>query len=392
MRKHRDPLPESLKELNALLRAGRLFDVQEWISSGRRFRLPEGNFSNSPLRVALQTRFHSLVEVILQAGVDQEEKDDALRRAVGNRRLDLVELLAKYGADSRDITFDEVICTRTPPLIRWFIDHGIDLETGYPIAEAFRYRHQEFLGIYMGLRDRIPTARKQAAMALRCHCKAGNMKWVSLLLWAGADPRERVPDLEDSPLDESVGTALEDAVAYSKIEVIRKIKIDPEKDDLTDLLGHCWSCDEPEIVRMLLELGADPNGGSGETAPMELLVSNFVWSLDGALYRRNPDRAVECIEVAASFGGRWKPEKSYSFRYFRRAIGQTKPYSIIQYLQRIVKSGAIEQDIFCELMKTPRMKEVLKGGTPGSVFLREFAGHDKIGTRKTRKSRKAESS
>lgn len=387
MPKHRDAIPEDLKELIALCRAGRLFDVQEWIASGRRFRLPEGHFLTSPLRAALETGFHSMVEVLLRAGVDQEEKDDALRRAVWDRRLDLVELLVKYGGDHRDVTFDEVICTRSPPLIRWFIDRGIDLETGYPIAEAFRYRHREFLGIFMCLRDQVPTARQQAAMALRFHCRAGNMKWVSLLLWAGADPRARVPDLESSPAEEFTGTALEDAVSHNRIEVIRKIKIDPQKDDVTDLVSQCWMCDNPEIVRMLLELGADPNRGSGERAPMEALVRNFEWSIEGSFWRHDPDATVQCIEVAASFGGRWKPSDSHSLRYFRRAISRAEPYSAMPRLQRIVKSGAIEKDVFCEVMKTPRMKELLNSGAPGTVFLREFAGLGEKIVRKPRRKR-----
>ena len=34
MAKHRDPLPDDLKELIALCRDGKLFAVQDWIASG----------------------------------------------------------------------------------------------------------------------------------------------------------------------------------------------------------------------------------------------------------------------------------------------------------------------------------------------------------------------
>jgi len=33
-------------------------------------------------------------------------------------------------------------------------------------------------------------------MALRQFCNDGNLKWVSLLIWAGANPRSRGPTLE----------------------------------------------------------------------------------------------------------------------------------------------------------------------------------------------------
>jgi hypothetical protein len=38
-------------------------------------------------------------------------------------------------------------------------------------------------------------------MALRHHCEEGNFKWVSLLLWAGADPSAKGPDSHDEDPD-----------------------------------------------------------------------------------------------------------------------------------------------------------------------------------------------
>ena len=95
-----------------------------------------------------------------------------------------------------------------PAITRWFLNRGLDLEEGFPIARAFQDRHRDFLGIYMDVRDTVPSARMQAAMALRYHVREGNLKWVSLLLWAGADPRLAVPDLERKPAKEFMGTAL----------------------------------------------------------------------------------------------------------------------------------------------------------------------------------------
>ena len=80
--KKRDPLPNDLKEFVALCRSGKLFAVQQWINSGKSCRCPAGNFGSRPLRVAMEKGFHSLVEVLLRTGVDQDEKDRALSYAV----------------------------------------------------------------------------------------------------------------------------------------------------------------------------------------------------------------------------------------------------------------------------------------------------------------------
>jgi ankyrin repeat protein len=79
----------------------------------------------------------------------------------------------------------------------------------------------------MDLRDRVPSARRQAAMALRVHAREGNLKWVSLLLWAGADPRLRVAIRNErepgTETEEDGGTALEDAVIYGQAEAIKNL-------------------------------------------------------------------------------------------------------------------------------------------------------------------------
>ena len=108
------------------------------------------------------------------------------------------------------------------------------------------------------------------------------IQWVSLLLWAGADPRWIVPDLEYDPPNENLGSALEDAVKYSRIEIVKKIGIDPARDNPSALLGECWMCRSPELVRLLIEAGADPNSQEGEWNAMQSLVRNFEWSLDSS--------------------------------------------------------------------------------------------------------------
>jgi hypothetical protein len=325
-----------------------------------------------------------MVEVLLRSKlVDEDELNWGMCEAASMRRLDLIELLADHGADPKELSFcDDVLGTRHPSIIRWFVERGADLESGNPIATAFKCRHREFLGIYMGLRDTVPSARRQAAMALRYHAGEGNLKWVSLLLWAGADPRLPVPDIdrqeregiEEEPDDWR--SALVEAIWRGRLDIVKKIGLKPDIDDFSAFLAEAGFSCQPEIVRMLLEAGADPNRGEGWHNPMRNLVNALRWELNPVFRRGEPDRVLDCLEMAAERGGRWRPSKDEGLSSLRRAISKyftTSEWQTISTLKRLVRSGAIEQETFRELMRTPRMREVLKCSSSGVEELRGLA-------------------
>jgi len=75
------------KHLLQMCKAGRLLDVQDWINSGKSLCVPS-DFRTTPLKVALDTGFHSLVELLVRNEASQEIKNRALRKAVAQKRLD----------------------------------------------------------------------------------------------------------------------------------------------------------------------------------------------------------------------------------------------------------------------------------------------------------------
>ena len=69
------------KELIRLCESGRLYEVEAWLAAGRSLTTPK-EVRKTPLRVAISTGFHSLVELLLRHELRQGEKDDALRHAL----------------------------------------------------------------------------------------------------------------------------------------------------------------------------------------------------------------------------------------------------------------------------------------------------------------------
>lgn len=88
-----------------------------------------------------------------------------------------------------------------PNVIRYFLDRGADFVTGYPFAFAFGEKIRTSLGPWKECKQKYPhlaaQLQEQADRALRHFCFEGDLKWVSLLLWAGANPRSKGPTLHD---------------------------------------------------------------------------------------------------------------------------------------------------------------------------------------------------
>lgn len=195
------------KELLRLCKEGRLFDVQNWIASGKSLGVPS-ELRTTPLKVALDTGFHSLVEVLVQNEPNQALKNQALWHSVFLKRLDFIQLLVSHGADLSSVPFIEVLRIWDPTIIRFFLDHGADFIAGSPFAVAFGERIRTAIGAWRACRERHPEVasqlQEQADRTLRHFCEKEDLKWVSLLLWAGADPRSSGPSLDyDGGLDDS---------------------------------------------------------------------------------------------------------------------------------------------------------------------------------------------
>ena len=77
------------KDLLRFCKTGRLFDVRDWIESGRSLCVPEES-KTTPLEVALNSGFHSLVELLLQNEENRQLKNRALQRALSLKHQNLI--------------------------------------------------------------------------------------------------------------------------------------------------------------------------------------------------------------------------------------------------------------------------------------------------------------
>jgi hypothetical protein len=118
--------PNRAKELLDLCRSGKLYEVEEWIAAGEPLLVPHES-KKTPLQIAVDNGFHSLVLLLARNETNQKVKNDALAEATKLRRLELVQLLLAHGAEINGVPFADVLRTWEPALIRLFLDSGADV-------------------------------------------------------------------------------------------------------------------------------------------------------------------------------------------------------------------------------------------------------------------------
>src|SRR6266849_6263838 len=106
----------------------------------------------SLVQVAVQTGFHSLIELIAKHENNQSSKNAALADAVSLHRLDFIELLVENGAEVKSVPFSDVLLEWNPHIFRFFLERGADAVKGSPFAVAFTNKIRTALGPFVELK------------------------------------------------------------------------------------------------------------------------------------------------------------------------------------------------------------------------------------------------
>jgi hypothetical protein len=264
--------------------------------------------------------------------------------------------------------FSDVLLTWEPALIRLFLDRGADAVTGCPFAIAFGAKVRTALRPFVEYRKFHPEHSKelqsQVDRALRHFAREGDLKWVSLLIWAGGDPRNSVPRLYDRDDPDLYGTAMEDAAASGHLEVLKRLKPISSRDDLVELLDWAAFGPHQDTIRYLLDLGAHPNNkANGGSAALDRCLWNFQfesirWThYGGKISKWQIGRSLESIQVLAEHRAEWRPNGSSEMNSVRRLLLNCEPDVTIELLKILTEHKACSEDTLRSLFSSSRMQE-----------------------------------
>ena len=376
---------DEIKPLIDMCRAGKLFAVQEWIAEGKRVNPPpfprRSNHARAPLDIAVESGFHSLAEVLLKGGaaIDLDGWNGTMARALRARRFDIIQLLVEHGYDPKQIDMKDVFNTWDPAMMEYFIDKGADVETGNPLAWSFCHRIHTALRVFKRYQERFPSFPEQANIALRYHCKEGNVKWVSLLLWAGADPFApglSSPDEVRDSYDEGL-SALGFAVLYEHFDIfkLKQVKLDPNHPRIRDVLKYADRGEGIDLIKQLLEKGLNSNdqenGGCSIIqrllCGLEVDFSSYIWHERNGRDKIDSTTArdkIKAIHLLAKHGARWKPKDKDDIKHARRSLLKLKPDYTIEFAWIMSKYTSCAKECIQDLIATPSMKAHLSRNRP----------------------------
>ena len=375
---------EEIVPLIDLCKKGRLFEVQNWIAEGKPVNLPcddpKGRRLHSPLEIAIDMGFHSLVAVLLDGGAIQEPDGwgSPIHMAIRQKRRDLIELLVAHGLNMAEVDMREVFETWEPALMEYFINQGADPESGNPLAAALCDRIRTALNIYKKYKDRFPSFQEQANIALRHHSIEGNLKWVSLMLWAGADPYAPGTSSWDEQPDEGYEgySAVRNAAVYDKAEVfdlLTKKGFDPARPELIEIMHYAFSDQNVAMIVKLLDRGVDLTAHAKEAADaLNSHLSSLPYT--GSFYNSGPesrrdidnDRArnhMKALHILAKNGARWMPTAN-NIASARRSLLKMKSGYAMEFIWIMSKYKACKRSDLEELLRTGSIRGHLGMHTP----------------------------
>jgi ankyrin repeat protein len=367
---------DEILPLIILCASGKLYEVEEWIAAGKPIQClpsddPRWRKLAPPLQTAADRGFHSLAALLLVNGYDPNgDEDSPLSSPVRSRNHSMVSLLLAYGTDPCGFDFCDALETYDREMMDRLIAAGANPCLDNAVARALRSKARPLLGFVKSHREQFPCLQRQVDIALNVFVENRDEKGVALMLWLGANPHARVP-CSPYPEDEAreldyLESPFERALWISQEPILKMLLKKPIPADQAQYLLHRVAYRGlPEVVRRLLEAGANPNHFDEESSHIldgfiNTLTSGWRWS-----EHDNEERGLEALRMILEAGARW-PDQRPNVPGLRRDLLHCKPGTLIAILRLFKDHQILSEEQLHELTLTPAMKKLLQSASPSA--------------------------
>ena len=361
---------EESRELLTLCKAGKLYQVEEWIRQGKSLEV-HAKSRDEPLHATLRTGFHSLIELLAKHTNSQQLKNDVLLQAVRRQKADMAMMLVEQGADATSVPFSDVICAWDPAMMRYFMRKGCDPFKEDSFARALSYGIRTALGFYMDCKrdhpEQAENLQRQLDMALAIQCREGSEKWVALITWAGGNPFAKVRDIEckkDPDKPWNLVSGAEEAARKGHVKILEMLDLEATHPDAQSILYEACAGIHERAVHYLLKIGIDPNDKkNGGSSGLDTVIIHMDW---GKRWRSvlpgYGDTARTCLNITKDLlrhRARWRPDATH-LRAARRSACEVGPECVSDLVDLLGRPGSCAPEVLAKLVGTDKMQDQLK--------------------------------
>lgn len=346
-----------------------LYELEDWLSSGHSITRPPDT-KKCPLRIAVEMGFHSMVKLLLQYNFGESQRFTALETAAQLGNLEICQLLVEAGTSADALTYEDVDYVINRPLLECLVDHGLDLTRQNGLAHLFVDRRvKPILGLFLNNRARFPEWEEQASIALCEFIQKNDKKWISLMIWAKADPLLPVPDisgieyLDDGEVRRETAAQI---AAGEGLEYFKMLKLDLTAEQATELLPETWHSSCKEMVKYLLEAGADVNVRSPEEgSTLHMAIQRFSLRNNWRKAKSPPEEEVEHISWLIRQGAKWiLPEDPRESNWIRRRLYDQEGEYVVEIIRLLHAGECCDESILRELVDKPKMRNWVRSFEP----------------------------
>lgn len=358
---------QELDELRILVRKGHLFAVQEWIAEEKPIFVKVDRFRNHqcPLIIAVESGFHSMVQILADVWPDDESLVDAIHIAADKPRLDIVWMLLPHVANLKLICLHTIAGCNDKDLMKYFLDRWDEVDNEDGLQSIVLAMPRPLTGLIREYAPRLPNSQFQLACAMRSFVRKNHPRWVGLTLWMGGDPRLRVPDLQYDDHDYPEGwlSPIEEAVNAGSVQILKLMKPSPDRDDMNQLFAQVsyFRDTSLEVMEYLLKCGAPINGAENGGS---LILSKFFscsYRYGFKTWATGPTYAeIEFLKKWIQLGAKWVPTEGYELTDARKTLRYMRPERIWEFLK--ILSGAVDEPVLLKLCNSDIVRDALRLG------------------------------
>ncbi len=374
-------ITEEHKYLLELVKHGKLFEIMEWVDSGKSTRITDGSRRrHSLIYHAIEQGNHSMIIYIVKnADFLPWETENLIGWAGGlpkDLRTEVINFLLDQGvplgyASASDIflTFDDEVIDRALTLgltlrgCDGFADCLIETNVARPLLRYFRTYRQKY-----------PDLEVEAIIATKWFVQKRRKKACALMGWVGVDNHRKI----------SNSTPYEPADKYDE-SILDEIRLDEDTEELLKLLKikitpeiwwHFFKLTmwlEPEHLGEVCSWIKHPEQviqNSWEQAEEALdSAIRFFASKDDYIYSSRADHELGLIKAAQHLvllGVKCLTNDSKCYRDYRSPMYATKhKEEVAELCWLMYECGDNEQkQRVYELVKTPQLKRIIKCHEP----------------------------